>query len=376
MKEVNVGFRIGIVCYPSYGGSGVVATELGKHLAKRGHDVHFISYDLPFRLRNDSRNVYFHAVDLPTYPLFPDQPYLLSLTNKIVEVTRYHQLELLHVHYAIPHATAAYLARQVMGGHSPKIVTTLHGTDITLVGGSPSFFDVTAFSIEQSDGVTAVSRNLAEQTKEQFSIRKPVATIHNFVDIQRFAPAFSTRTNIDEKVLIHISNFRPVKRAIWAVRVFLQLSERLPLRLVLVGEGPDIAEARSLVQQHRMQDRVAFMGKHDDVVPLLQNADLMILPSLQESFGLAVLEAMACGVPAVASSVGGLPELIVNGVTGVMVPAHDFDQFCQRTYELLIDDERRKQMGLAARQRAVQHFSADQIVNEYEQFYDEVMRAN
>ena len=364
--------RIGIVCYPSYGGSGVVATELGKQLARRGHSVHFISYDLPFRLREEYHEVFYHAVDLPSYPVFPAQPYMLSLTNKIVEVARYHSLDLLHVHYAVPHATAAYLAKQIIGGNRPKIITTLHGTDITLVGSSPAFRDVIAFSIQQSDGVTAVSRDLAHQTKRFFSIDRPIHTIYNFVDATRFVPTPSAG-NRREKVMIHISNFRPVKRVKWVVKTFLRLAYEMPVRLVLVGDGPDAAEVRGLVQQYGMQSRVDFLGKRDQIAPLLQNADVLILPSEQEAFGLVALEAMACQVPVVASHVGGLPELIEDGKSGFLVPVNHLDGFYERTKQLLMDEGLRQEMGIHARRTALKRFSSDMIVDQYLSFYQEVM---
>ena len=372
--------KIGITCYPVYGGSGVVATELGKALAARGHEIHFIAYSLPFRLSHITENIYFHEVNVNTYPLFEYPPYSLALTSKMVDVVRYEGLDLLHVHYAIPHAMSAVQARQILAGqglHVP-VVTTLHGTDITIVGQDPSFAPVVTYSINESDGVTAVSDYLRRETLDHFEIDREIEVIPNFIDTTRFR-----RLNKEhfrralcpngEKVLVHVSNFRPVKHAQDVVRVFHRLREEgLALKLLLVGDGPDRMPTEHLARQLDVYDDVRFLGKQEPVEEILSIADVFMMPSGSETFGLAGLEAMACGVPVVCSDIGGLPELVVDGETGFLCPLGDVDAFTDRTRQLLTDEELHTRMANASRARAEGVFDVDRIIPHYEQYYERV----
>lgn len=369
--------RIGIVCYPSVGGSGVVATELGKHLALRGHAIHFISYDQPFRLRGYRENVFFHAVDVPSYPLFKHPPYLLALANKIVQVARTQSLDIVHVHYAIPHAISALLAKNILDDGF-KVITTLHGTDITLVGSDPTFAATVTYSINASDGVSAVSESLRAATYRQFRVSGRIRTIYNFVDTaewrrvatgglrERFARP-------GEIIIMHASNFRAVKRLDDVLAVYLGVKRQLPARLLLVGEGPELARILSLVRAEGLEDEVAFLGNQEDVVELLSIADLFLLPSAEESFGLAALEAMACGVPVVATRAGGLPEVIEDGVSGYLCPVGDVPAMVEAAVAVLSHPGRREAITAAARRRVEEKFSADRIVPVYEDFYREVL---
>jgi len=374
--------RIGITCYPSYGGSGVVATELGRQLARRGHVVHFITYDVPFRLPRFQENVFFHEVETPSYPLFKHPPYLLALANKMVEVARYAELDILHVHYAIPHATSAYLAREVLeaGGdrRTPAVVTTLHGTDITLVGSEPSFSDIIAFSIDRSDGVTAVSHALRAETLKAFRVRPDIRVIHNFIDPEDYADhdrcdERRCLAGPDRLVVTHISNFRPVKRVEVVVRVFAGAARDLPARLVLIGDGPDVPKARREAARLGVEDRVVFLGRQEQVAGLLAASDVFLLPSVQESFGLAALEAMAARVPVVASRVGGLPEVVGEDEGGFLYDIGDLDGMTAGLRRLLLDDELRRECGQRARERAFRLFSSERVVPEYERCYEEVL---
>jgi L-malate glycosyltransferase len=369
--------RIGIVCYPTYGGSGVVATELGKALADKGHQIHFISYAMPIRLDGYIGNVFYHEVEMGNYPLFEFPLYTPALASKIVEVTRFEKLDILHAHYAIPHATSAFLAREILNGDL-RIVTTLHGTDITLVGLEPSFLPVMKFSIEKSDGVTAVSRFLREKTTTNYGIRKEIRVIPNFVDTEkyrriecegireRFAPA-------GEKILVHVSNFRAVKRVPDVIRIFDQVRKKVPSRLILVGDGPDRSACEMLVRELELQQEVKFLGKQQELVPILSAADLFLMPSQSESFGLSALEAMSCGVPVISSSVGGLPELQVQGETGYVAEFGDTDRMARYAVELLTSESRYARFSAAARARAVEHFDVHRIVVDYEQYYEECL---
>jgi L-malate glycosyltransferase len=371
--------KIGIVCYPTYGGSGVVATELGKALAARGHKIHFISYALPMRLDEYLDNVSYHEVEMASYPLFEFPLYTPALASKIVEVARFEKLDLIHAHYAIPHAISAYLAREILRTHL-KVITTLHGTDITLVGLEPSFLPVMRFSIEQSDGVTAVSRFLREKTMTNYSITKDIRVIPNFVDTgkyrrleqpevrAKFAPAA-------ERVLIHVSNFRLVKRVQDVIRIFGEVRKKVPSRLLLVGDGPDRSACEILTREMNLQQHVRFLGKQLELVPILSSADLMLMPSQSESFGLSALEAMACDVPVVSSSVGGLPELQVHGETGYIAEIGDIDRMAKYAIDLLTNDAKRRQFGRAGRARAVENFDVGKIVSMYEQYYTECLGA-
>ncbi len=372
--------KIGITCYPIYGGSGVVATELGKALADRGHQIHFIAYSMPFRLGHVAENIFFHEVNVNAYPVFEHRPYTLALTSKMVDVVRYEGLDLLHVHYAIPHATSAMLARQILARDKIRvpIVTTLHGTDITIVGQDPSFAPVVAYSIDESDGVTAVSEYLRRETYDHFDVKQEIDVIPNFVDTDRFR-----RTNKDhfrqalcpngEKVLVHVSNFRAVKRAGDTVEILARLrAENLPVKLLLVGDGPDRVPTEHLARKLGVYDDVRFLGKQDPVEEILSIADVFLMPSGSETFGLAALEAMSCGVPVVASNIGGLPELVVDDEVGYLCELGDIDAMTARVRTLVTDEVVQARMAHAARARAVDHFSLDRIIPSYEAHYERV----
>lgn len=367
--------KIGMVCYPTYGGSGVVATELGKALASRGHQVHFISYAMPMRLDSYEGNIFYHEVEMASYPVFEFPLYTPALASKIVEVARFEQLDVLHAHYAIPHAISAYLARQITGG-AFRVITTLHGTDITLVGLEPSYLPVLKFSIEQSDGVTAVSRFLKEKTLTNYGIEKDIRVIPNFVDTEKYRRVDCARVRErfaapDERILIHVSNFRAVKRVADVVRVFDEVRKKMPARLILVGDGPDRSACELLTRELGIQELVRFLGKQTELVQILSAADLMLMPSQSESFGLAALEAMACGVPVVSSSVGGLPELQVHGQTGYIAEIGDIDRMARYAVDLLANDARLALFRQACRDRAVGHFDLNRIVTMYEDHYRE-----
>ena len=372
--------RIGITCYPTYGGSGAVATELGLDLARRGHQVHFITYDSPFRLRGYSERVFFHQVEtrMGRYPLFDHFPYTLALASKQHEVVLRERLDLLHVHYAIPHATTAYLAREMLDGErSLRFITTLHGTDITLVGQESSFYAITKFSIEQSDGVTAVSSYLRDETYRAFGcVSCDVRVIPNFVNLQEYRPSEpGCRTQIapgGHKVITHVSNFREVKRVKDVVRVCARIRRAMPATLVMIGDGPERVDAESEARELGVSEDVRFLGRLDSVASVLQASDLFILPSQTESFGLAALEAMACGAPVVASRAGGLTEVIDDEVNGILEPVGSVEAMGRRAVELLRDPERHAAMRAAAIAKA-QDFSADRIVPMYEAFYEEVL---
>ena len=365
--------RIGIVCYPTYGGSGVVATELGKALASKGHQIHFISYAMPMRLDGYLGNIYYHEVEMSSYPLFEFPLYTPALASKMVEVARFEKLDLIHAHYAVPHATSAFLAREILK-NDLKIVTTLHGTDITLVGLEPSFLPVMKFSIEQSDGVTAVSRFLKEKTLTNYGINKDIHVIPNFVDTQKysrmrcedvcekFAPS-------GEKILIHVSNFRPLKRVLDVIRIFHEVRKKVRSKLILVGDGPDRSNSEALVRELGIWEHVRFLGKQSELVPILSSADLFLMPSQSESFGLSALEAMSCGVPLISSSVGGLPELQVHGQTGYIAEIGDIDRMARYAVELLTNEPKHKLFMEAARARSLE-FDTTKIVIRYEKYYE------
>ncbi|MBX6377828.1 MAG: N-acetyl-alpha-D-glucosaminyl L-malate synthase BshA [Clostridia bacterium] len=368
--------RIGIVCYPTFGGSGVVAAELALELARRGHEVHLISYARPARLPAHVSDVHFHPVRVPEYPLFPHPPYVLALANRMVAVARQEGVRLFHVHYAIPHATAAWLARQVLEAEAEpgvrlRVVTTLHGTDTTLLGEDPSFYDVLAFSLAQSDAVTAVSRFLAAETTALFHLPEPVCVIPNFVDPRRVRrlPVARALCGPDERLVVHVSNFRPVKRVPQVVAVFAQVAKHLPCRLALVGDGPEREIALAEARRAGVGDRVIFLGEQTDVVGVLSQADLFLLPSAQESFGLAALEAMACQVPVVASRVGGLPELVEDGVTGYLCPPDDLACFIRRSLAVLLEPDHARALGREARRRVLERYAAEDAVSRYEDLY-------
>jgi N-acetyl-alpha-D-glucosaminyl L-malate synthase BshA len=375
--------RIGIVCYASLGGSGVVATELAHALALRGHDVHIISSDEPFRWRAGVPGLSFDRVDTPAYPLFREPQYLLALTNAIVRISRDHRLDIVHAHYAVPHATAAYLARQILTAEHvatpPRMLTTLHGTDITLVGSDPSYARVVAFSIEQSDGVTAVSRSLRSATVDTLGLSCPIRVIPNFLDCETYrrrpVPDMDRRLRAGgvDHVVVHASNFRPVKRVGAVVEIFRLIRERIAARLVLIGDGPERDAVERRVVDSGLQQVVEFAGEQHDLVPWLSAADLFLLPSQQESFGLAALEAMACEVPVVASRVGGLPEIIDDGRTGYLREPDDIDGMAERGIALLADAELRARIGRAAAAHVRERFCAELIVPQYEQCYRDLL---
>lgn len=369
--------NIGITCYPTYGGSGVVATELGKALAERGHSVHFITYAMPMRLSGFMDNVSFHEVEISNYPLFDFPLYTLALASKMVEVARYEKLDLLHCHYAIPHATSAYLAKQMLNRPDIKVITTLHGTDITLVGLEPSFLPVMKFSIEQSDGVTAVSRFLKEKTLTNYGIEKDIEVIPNFVDTTKYRriaadEVLKSCAPHGEKVVIHTSNFRGVKRVQDVIYIFHEIRKKVRSRLLLVGDGPERSQCELLCRELGIQDDVKFLGKQAEIVPILSTGDLFLLPSQSESFGLSALEAMACEVPVISTSVGGLPELQVHGETGYIAEFGDIDRMARYGIDLLSNPSKHKLFAQAARKRALE-FEATNVIGMYERYYEKVL---
>ncbi len=371
--------KIGITCYPTYGGSGVVATELGKALAARGHQIHFISYSLPARLDNFIGNVFFHEVEMSQYPLFDFPLYTDSLASKMVDVAKYHDLDILHVHYAIPHATSAFIAKQILAPTKDiKIITTLHGTDVTLVGLEPSFLPLVKFSIEQSDYVTSVSRFLQMKTNTMYNIDKEIHVIHNFVDTERFQRKkdceFKSRIASEgEKVLVHISNFRPVKRVPDVIRIFDIVRKAIPSKMILVGDGPDRSESERLARELGIFEDVKFLGKQTLLPEILSASDLMLMPSQSESFGLSALEAMSCSVPVVSSSTGGLPELVVHGETGYIAELGDVQRMAKYAIELLTDERKWELFSHNSRKRSVDKFDVNSIVPLYEKLYEEAL---
>jgi L-malate glycosyltransferase len=371
---------IGITCYPTAGGSGIVATELGKELARRGHRVHFITHAVPVRLREFEERVSFHPVEAENYPLFNHQPYALNLAAKMSEVIERESLDILHVHYALPHAVSAYLAREIVRPRAVKVVTTLHGTDITLVGLQPSFFSVTKFSIEKSDGVTAVSGWLRDQTRSIFHVETPIEVIHNFVDVERFRPAKDVQrrrcyAKPEELVFMHASNFRPVKNAHRVIEVFHAAQSQVGARLLMVGEGPDVAPCRELARELGIADRVTFLGEQEYIEALLPLADVFLLPSSHESFGLVALEAMSSGVPVIATRVGGMPEVIIDGVSGFLRDPGDVAGMSEIAVTLARDAELRRKVGAEARARAIEHFTQSGAVEHYEAYYRRLLAA-
>lgn len=365
--------NIGITCYPTYGGSGVVATELGLHLARRGHNIHFISYDKPFRFTDDEERVRFHKVQVVEYPLFQYPPYSLALTTKMVEVAKHMALDLLHVHYAIPHAVSAYLAKQMMGGRL-RVVTTLHGTDITLVGGNPNYLPITRFALEQSCCITAVSEFLKEETIETFGISNPITVIPNFVDTDIFVKSDNHGVREKyapngEKIVMHLSNFRPVKRLGDIVDAFALVHREIPSKLLLVGDGPDRYKAEQRAEEHNISEDVKFLGKQQSIAELFSIADVYFMPSETESFGLSALEAMSCEVPVVATCAGGLPELVEHAQTGYLCCVGDTTEMAEAIKLLLNDDQRRNSMGKKARECAVERYNVGKITEQYESFY-------
>jgi N-acetyl-alpha-D-glucosaminyl L-malate synthase BshA len=373
--------KIGITCYPTYGGSGAVATELGIALAARGHEVHFITYQQPFRLPSFQPRIFFHEVDVGRYPLFEYPPYDLALAVRMHEVVRAHRLDLLHVHYAIPHATSAWIAREMLEqtGAGIRIITTLHGTDITIVGQDPSFHAITKFSIEKSDRLTAVSRYLREETIRAFGCAgRDVEVIHNFIDgtvysRSKYPATLREQLNGNRRVLMHISNFRPVKRVRDVVRIFARVLESVPSVLVMVGDGPDRVVAENEARTLGVDASVFFLGRLDTVAPLLAGADVFLLPSQNESFGLSALEALASGVPVVAANAGGIVEVVRDGETGILCPVGDIDGMAKGALEILRDQDRWTTMSTTAAADARARFGLDAIVGQYEALYRDAL---
>ena len=371
--------RIGITCYPTYGGSGIVATELGLELANRGHEVHFISYANPIRLDPGTPRIRYHEVEVSNYPLFQHPPYSLALASRMAEVALCYSLDVLHVHYAIPHSVSALLARQMLARHGRRLpfITTLHGTDITLVGADRSYFPITKFSIEESDGVTAISDYLRAATAEVFGATGEIRVIKNFVNCDIYQPDperrhASTLTPQGEKVLMHLSNFRPVKRVFDCLRILQGVRREVPAHLLMVGDGPDRAPAENLARELGIEEHVTFLGKQGHVERLIPLAHVLLQPSDLESFGLAALEAMACGVPPVGTRVGGVPELITDGVDGFLEAPGDVAAHTARVVSLLTDDALRARMSGAARHTAETRFCTGLIIPQYESYYEEV----
>jgi N-acetyl-alpha-D-glucosaminyl L-malate synthase BshA len=375
--------KIGITCYPTYGGSGVVATELGLELAERGHEIHFISYAQPIRLTGPHPNIHYHEVEVSRYPLFDYPPYDLALATRMAEVSELYDLDLLHVHYAIPHSVSALLARQMLAakprGRKLPFVTTLHGTDITLVGLDRSYLPITRFSIEQSDGVTAISKYLQERTLREFDIKNNIQVIYNFVNCDVYVRGAATaqmRAEYAPKgecILVHLSNFRPVKRVTDTIEVFDRVRKQIPCKLLLIGDGPDRSRAEWLAVQKGIHNDVLFLGKQDQVQEKLALADILLLPSELESFGLAALEAMACEVVPIATRVGGIPELIEHGKSGYLAEVGDVDTMARYALELLNDEKGFREMAKACRGVAQSRFCSSKIIPEYEDFYRRVL---
>jgi N-acetyl-alpha-D-glucosaminyl L-malate synthase BshA len=370
--------KIGITCYPTYGGSGVVATELGIELAARGHEVHFISYAMPIRLTENHERIYFHEVEVTAYPLFDHPPYTLALATKMIEVAQEVSLDLLHVHYAIPHSVSALLARMMAAPKKLPFITTLHGTDITVVGNDRSYLPITRFSIEQSDGVTSISEYLRERTYQEFEIKRPIEVIPNFVncDLYKRAEDQAARkkwAKNGEPILMHLSNFRPVKRVTDVVEIFAMVREKIPAKLVMMGDGPDRGAAEYIVRKKNLTKDVFFMGKQDRVQEKLGLADLFLLPSEIESFGLAALEAMASEVPVIATDVGGLPEVVTQGVDGYLIPVRDVEAGAKYALEILTRPDRGREMGRLARVNAKARYCSNDVIPLYEAYYKKIL---
>lgn len=366
--------RIGITCYPFLGGSGIVATELGVELALLGHDIHFITTSQPIRLKHFKRNIFYHQVHVDNYPVFHSPPYVLNLAVKMVDVARRNSLDILHVHYAIPHAVSAYLAREILGTDPPGVVTTLHGTDITLVGNRPGFFDITLFAIERSDAVTTVSEFLKALTLETFNLDRPITVVPNFVDPRRFKPLdVPGRRELfarpDEKLILHASNFRAVKRVDTVLKVFGRVAAATQARLLLMGDGPELPAAQILAEELGLADRTLFLGGSESVEEIFPVADLFILPSDHEGFGLAALEAMSCGVTVIGTAKGGMPEFIKNGTNGFLFDPNDIDGMAELAIELLYDDARRLAIGKNARCTVMQSYTRGKVVKKYVEVY-------
>lgn len=373
--------NVGITCYPTYGGSGIVATELGMELAARGHEVHFITYANPIRLDPDTPRIHYHEVEVSNYPLFQYPPYCLALAGRMAEVAESYNLDVLHVHYAIPHSIAAMLAQQMMAPtRRLPYITTLHGTDITLVGVDPSYFGITKFSIEKSDGITSISQNLRDQTEEIFGVKNEIRVINNFVNCDLYRPDNEKKGAAQyapngEKLLIHLSNFRPVKRVLDCIRILAEVRKHVPARLLMAGDGPERGPAEHLARTLKVDQHVTFLGKQNHVERLIPLAHVLLMPSEMESFGLAALEAMACGVVPVATRVGGVPELITHGEDGFLEAVGDIEAQSAHVVDLLSDDTLHWRMAKAGRWNAGERFCTDRIIPQYERYYADVVNA-
>lgn len=373
--------KIGIVCYPTYGGSGIVATELGLNLASRGHEVHFISYSSPMRLDKWRENIYFHEVEFPHYPLFEFHLYSLALAGKIIDVVKYEQLDILHVHYAIPHGVSGLLSKQILSEtRDIKLITTLHGTDITLVGLEPSFLPLVKYSLAQSDAITAVSKFLMDKTNQLFNSGKDIRVIYNFVDTELYkrqaCPQIKKRLALEgERILVHVSNFRPVKRVCDTIRILAEVIKHHHARLILIGDGPDRSDAEKLARELGLCHYVKFLGKQNALPELLSCADVFLLPSQSESFGLSALEAMSCGVPVVASNIGGIPELVSHNECGFVAEFGDTERMAKYVKELFDNPKKWNAFSENARKRAVEEFNINIIVPQYEQLYHETLNS-
>lgn len=382
ISENTEKLNIGIVCHPTQGGSGIVATQVGLGLAKRGHTVHFISRALPFRLEKKHKNIFFHEVDVTNYPLFKYPPYTIALAGKLATICRKEKLDILHVHYAIPHAVSAYLCHQLLGKRSPPIVTTLHGTDVTLIGIDESFHEITGLVINHSEGITAVSHYLAETTKSSFDVDRDIEVIYNFVNTDELTPELrsselrSQYIHHGELLIGHMSNFRSVKRIPDVIRAFHLVQKQIPSRLLLIGDGAEIPSAHHMVNELGISQNVEFLGSVNPVASILPQLDLFLLPSETESFGLAALEAMACGVPVICSLTGGLPEVIEDNVSGLLIEVGDYQGIAKSAIELLKDEPRRIAMGIAARKHAVEMFPEERGIDMYEEYYRKLLKNN
>jgi len=371
--------KIGVVCYPTFGGSGVVATELGIELSKKGHEVHFITYSQPVRLDALSSNLHYHEVNVPDYPLFKYEPYELALSSKLFDVISKHKIDVLHVHYAIPHAYAAYMAKKILNenGYNIPIITTLHGTDITLVGNHPFYKPAVTFSINKSDIVTCVSKSLMEDTREFFGITKEIKVIPNFIDIDKYDKKHNLceRNMIadgDEKIIVHVSNFRPLKRIKDVLEIFKKINEKINSKLIMVGDGPDKKKAKEFLRKHNLKNKVIFLGKTNQVDEILCSSDLFLLPSEKESFGLAALEAMALKVPVISSNAGGLKDLNINGNSGYTSDVGDIDSMAQNAIKILTDSSLEKKYRTQAFENA-KKYDIKKVIPLYEKIYNEAL---
>ena len=372
--------KIGVVCYPTFGGSGVVATELGIELSKKGHEVHFITYSQPVRLDALSSNLHYHEVNVPDYPLFKYEPYELALSSKLFDVISKHKIDVLHVHYAIPHAYAAYMAKKILkeNGYNIPIITTLHGTDITLVGNNPFYKPAVTFSINKSDIVTCVSKSLMEDTREFFGIKREIKVIPNFIDIDKYAKKHSLcQGNMlaqdDEKIIVHVSNFRPLKRIIDVLKIFEKINQNIDSKLIMVGDGPDKKKAKEFLRKNNLKNKVIFLGKTSEVDEILCSSDLFLLPSEKESFGLAALEAMALKVPVISTNTGGLKDLNINGNSGYTSDIGDIDSMAKNAIKILSDDSLKKKYRIQAFENA-KKYDIKTVIPLYEKIYDQALK--